>query len=130
MTHLADLSPIGLHEGVRVFRCSGCTLDLSQHRSWHQSGRAAFNTEVAQFEKMRPDRIRHVSQHVADFCCSSQCETLAPGTCLLLFKISVVMDAPSPVGEPVVILIRHDRHRFHYFLHNRQKEAGSILRDL
>jgi hypothetical protein len=24
MTHLADLSPIGLHEGVRVFRCSGC----------------------------------------------------------------------------------------------------------
>jgi hypothetical protein len=24
MTHLADLSPIGLHEAVRVFRCSGC----------------------------------------------------------------------------------------------------------
>ena len=24
MTHLADLSSIGLHEAVRVFRCSGC----------------------------------------------------------------------------------------------------------
>jgi hypothetical protein len=24
MTHLADLSPIGLREAVRVFRCSGC----------------------------------------------------------------------------------------------------------
>jgi uncharacterized metal-binding protein len=24
MTHLADLSPIGLREGLRVFVCSGC----------------------------------------------------------------------------------------------------------
>ena len=24
MTHLADLSPIGLREAVRVFRCSNC----------------------------------------------------------------------------------------------------------
>jgi hypothetical protein len=24
MVHLADLSPIGLHEAVSVFRCTGC----------------------------------------------------------------------------------------------------------